>query len=255
MTNPRLRVGSVPYLNARPLVEGLAADPDIEYSESIPSRLAIELEQDRVDVALVSSVVQLKLPDALRIGDYGIVSVGPVWSVLLVGEADPLAARTVALDGASLTAATLTRIVYGTLLGRSDVQFHRTVAAPELAGSANATLIIGDAALQPIPKGLQAVDLGEVWTQHTGLPFVWASWLARPQRATASAAAVLDAAARRGLALRDSHAEDARRFGVDPTRARGYLRDAIRFPIGEPEERGLRQFLEWAGPHIAALNP
>lgn len=249
------RIGSVPYLNARPLVEGLAERPDVIYSESIPSRLAGELEAGDVDVALVSSVEQLRLRGARRIGNYGIVSNGPVWSVLLVGPNDPLAARTVALDGASFTAATLTRITYGTLLERHDVTFQRTRAAPDLeAETADATLIIGDAALGKIPAGMKTVDLGKIWTDHTGLPFVWATWLARPELSDEPTTGILDAAASAGLQRREQHAAGAARYGVDPSRALGYLQEAIRFPLGPAEEEGLARFLEWARPHVQHLG-
>jgi predicted solute-binding protein len=54
--SPSLRIGAVPYLNARPLVEGLAADPRVAYREDVPSALAAELAAGRLDCALASSI-------------------------------------------------------------------------------------------------------------------------------------------------------------------------------------------------------
>lgn len=254
--SPPLRVGSVPYLNARPLVHGLDADPEVVYSEAVPSALAVDLERGAVDVALVSSIERLRLPGSRLVASHGIVSDGPVWSVLLVGEGDPLAARTVALDGASLTAATLTRITYARFLGRDDVRFVRVGAAPDPAApGADATLIIGDAALQTFAPHLRVVDLGELWTRHTGLPFVWAAWLARPGFAALEAAgARLDRAAEGGLARITELARRGPRYGVAPDLAARYLTDAIRFPIDERARAGLDLFLEWGRDHAAPTS-
>lgn len=243
MSRP-LRVGSVPYLNARPLVVGLDDDPRVEYRECVPSRLAGLLEQGEVDVALVSSVEILRLPGARRVTRFGVVSDGAVWSVLLAGEADPTTAARVALDEASLTAATLARIAYREFFQRDDVHFARGESGEPL--EADARLIIGDPALDPGLRGLRRIDLGELWTERTGLPFVWALWLARPGADHSLAEGILEQAARRGLGAAARFPEFGPRHGVDPALASAYLRDAVRFRIGEREEAGLSLFLDLA---------
>src|SRR5687768_17102849 len=52
----RLRVGSVPYLVARPINFGLETDPRVELVRDVPSRLIDRLRAGEVDVALVSSI-------------------------------------------------------------------------------------------------------------------------------------------------------------------------------------------------------
>lgn len=242
----RLRVGAVPYLNARPLVEGLADDPAVAYREDVPARLAAALDDGALDVALVSSVEALRAPARSYVEGLAIASAGPVESVLLAGPADPRAARTVALDGASLTAAALTRLVYGTFLGRRDVVFQPAPPAPDpRATGADATLVIGDAALRLDVRGLAIVDLGALWTEATGLPFVWAVWLLRPGADADRIRDRLHAARRAGAATRDARARAAAHaLGLPPVTALRYLRQVMRYDLGPAERQGLSHFGE-----------
>ena len=56
------RLGTVPYLNALPLVGGLADAPGVELVEELPSRLAPRLRSGELDLALVSSVELFRTP-------------------------------------------------------------------------------------------------------------------------------------------------------------------------------------------------
>lgn len=248
--NP-LRIGSVPYLNARPLVSGLDRDPGVLYEELVPSRLAERLAGGALDVALVSSIEALKpgagaLTSAVCIG-----SEGPVLSVLLVGRGDPRRARTVALDGASLTAATLTRVLFRHVFERRDVTFVRTGVAPEPGRTdADATLVIGDAALRLYEEdavGSHRLDLGAAWTDATGLPFTWAGWLLHEDADETRVAGRLDDAWSEGRARRVEEARrGARTLGLSTALAERYLVEVMRYPFGERERLGLARFGELA---------
>ncbi|MFG0317830.1 MAG: menaquinone biosynthetic enzyme MqnA/MqnD family protein [Planctomycetota bacterium JB042] len=246
-----LRIGSVPYLNARPLVAGLADDPDVRYREEVPSRLAERLADGALDAALVSSIEALRPGAAPLIENVCIGSDGPVLSVLLVGRDDPRRAATVALDGASLTAATLTRVVYHHFLERRDVSFVRADVAPDPARTgADATLVIGDAALRLLEEGrtgARVLDLGAAWTEATGLPFLWAGWLTSPGADLGRLRRRLDRAWEDG---RPRRGEDARRgareLGLSSGLAERYLLEVMRYPFGARERAGLVRFGELA---------
>lgn len=240
MKNPgRIRVGAVPYANALPLVADLEDDPAVELIRAVPSRLAALLDRGEVDCALVSSahVLRRDLPFAEGIG---IASEGPVWSVLLVGLRDPARARTVALDGASLTAAALARIFYRGFLERTDVRFVPAPPAPDPACTgADATLVIGDRALRPDIDRCWRIDLGEVWTRRTGLPFVWALWALSPRLPAdrrAALSARLATARDRGLSRIDRLVGRTAAPPLDPNRLHEYLARVVHYSLG-PEER------------------
>ncbi|MBM3984316.1 MAG: hypothetical protein FJ296_01280, partial [Planctomycetes bacterium] len=52
----RMRLGSVPYLNALPLVQGLAGRADLSLAEDVPARLVPRLRAGELDAALCSAV-------------------------------------------------------------------------------------------------------------------------------------------------------------------------------------------------------
>ena len=241
-----LRIGAVPYLNARPLVDGLAEDPRVEYSEDHPSRLAARLHEGMLDVALASSVETLR-DDVRFVPHLGIASRGPVWSVRLIGRVDPRQADTVALDGASLTAAMLTRIVFEKFLGR-EVNFTRTDPAPDpTATDADATLIIGDPALlfdaQRASGDLQSLDLGQAWSDATGLPFVWALWLAGPDTDLGAASTILRDARQRSSGRTEQHVDWGRcHLPLSDEHLRRYLTEIMVYELGDREMEGLRAF-------------
>ncbi len=243
-----LRVAAVPYLNARPLVDGLRDAAGVVYSEAVPARLAHLLAAGKVDVALVSSIEAGRCPERI-LADLCIASRGPVWSVQLLGARDPRAATSVALDGASLTAAALTRAYYARILGRSDVAFRAAPPAPDPAASgADATLVIGDAALRLRESAFARVDLGAAWTAATSLPFVWAVWLLAPGADAGAARALLVEARERGLKRLDEHARAAAATcGVPEEVARDYLARIVYYRLGGAERAGLELFWRMSG--------
>lgn len=241
MTAP-LRIGSVPYLNARPLVEGLSCWPGVRYSEDVPARLAADLAAGRLDVALVSSVEALRTGLDRAIPGLCIASEGPVWSVVVASEGDPRSAAQVALDGASLTAAALTRLTYERFFCRPDVRYVAAPAAPDPAASGgDATLVIGDAALRLDPARWRTLDLGATWTAATGLPFVWALWLCREGLPPEAVEPTLRRAATRGRVDPARHAAGGAR-GIAAATGREYLERIMRYDFGPREDAAVRHF-------------
>jgi predicted solute-binding protein len=93
----------------------------------------------------------------------------------------------------------------------------------------------------------------------TQLPFVYAFWAGRPGAASAEDVAGLREVRDRGVAAVDAIA--AQLFPGRPdrgARAGSYLRENVKYDLGEKEEAGLRRFYELAariGVARAALPP
>jgi chorismate dehydratase len=117
-----------------------------------------------------------------------------------------------------------------------------------MLADADAALIIGDnALLRDGDDAIQKVDLGEVWTATTGLPFVYAFWAGRHGAVTDGEVAALQQARDAGV----RHSDDVAReyFGALPDRqAMGarYLRDNIKYSLGPDERAGLELFFRYA---------
>lgn len=209
-----LRVGSVPYLVARPLTMGLKQDPRVTLVHAEPSRLARGLTDGSLDVALASSVLAA-VPPRLPLWMDGplIAAHGPIRSVLLFTRPElrsPREVRSWLADPASRTgralAGILLRDLWETEASVSDPPPGSDLFAAADACAADAVQIIGDAALraQAEPGGWQAHDLGSAWRELTGLPFVFAGWIGRAGFDFATAAAVLAEAAARGAQQLDA---------------------------------------------------
>jgi chorismate dehydratase len=120
----------------------------------------------------------------------------------------------------------------------------------------DAAVIIGDEALflgsGPRVIGgreveVEKIDLGEVWTQSTGLPFVYAFWAGPIGVLTGADVATLQAARDAGLARLDEIAVDY--FHAAPERQDAgvrYLRDNIKYRLGPDERAGLELFYRYA---------
>ena len=112
----------------------------------------------------------------------GIGSRGPVASVALYTQKPIGEIRHIALDTSSRTSVTLIQV-----LCRHHFHINPSFVphGPDLAAmttACDAGLLIGDPAFDADHDalGLRKIDLGEVWTAMTGLPFIYAAWTGRP---------------------------------------------------------------------------
>jgi chorismate dehydratase len=114
--------------------------------------------------------------------------------------------------------------------------------------SADAVMLIGDRGLLA-PEGQFAFvwDLGEEWVRWTGLPFVFAMWVARPNVATDRLARLLSSARDEGVGRLEAIARDAApKVGLSQEACLVYLRDHLAFRLGPEQRRGLELFAEYA---------
>jgi chorismate dehydratase len=251
-----IRVGTVRYLNAAPLVSELAP-PRFHVVADHPRGIAAALSNGEVDVALAPVAAVLMDPTLRIVPGLCVGADGPVASVLLVAETPPEAWSEVVLDGESRTSATLAQLLLrGPLADQvaPDVGI-RTVApgaAPALAVGSVAALVIGDAARALPDRLTYRVDLAATWKTWTGLPFVFAVWACREGFDPNEASAVI-AAGRAGVAKIPS-----RHVGADLE----YLTANIRYPLDERALMGLRRYAALAAeagilphPHVPLLPP
>lgn len=242
-----LRYASVPYLNAKPLLEGLADEVGPVRLE-VPAVLTRLLAAGEVDVALAPVVASFETPSLTLVEAGAIATRGAVGSVLLFSKVPPAQARTVALDTSSRTSAALTRVLFRFRWGSSPVFVPRSPDPDLTRLEEDAALLIGDPALLARWEGPPPVDLGHEWCEWTGLPFVFAAWLARSPEIAIEATSPLRRAAERGQArLGVLAAEGAALLGIDPEVSDDYLRRHLSFEFGDREREAVRRFRDhWA---------
>jgi chorismate dehydratase len=242
----------VSYLNAEPLVYGLADEPRFRLERDVPSRVAEKLHRGESDLGMIPSV-------EYAFGDYAIVpgiaigSRGAVRSVNLYHRVPLAEVRRVALDTSSRTSVALLKVLLHETLGRHPEYVARAPSVPTMLESADAALVIGDPALYfdgEVPR----LDLGEEWLRRTGLPFVYAFWAGRPGTLSVPDVRRLQQALADGLqAIGPIAARYDGQEGAREAQNASYLRSNIVFTLGSDEERGLREFYRRA--HALALIP
>jgi len=190
-----LRVGRIPYINCYPVYGGIdrgVVQLDAELVDGIPSHLNRLMARGALDISVISAVEYAR--DAARyllLPDLAISCDGPVRSVMLFSRvpAASLSGRRVLVTRSSMTSVALLELLFEHVW---DARPSFVPADAEIADLAraeqpehDARLIIGDAALL-LSSGTSdlarqypyAYDLGAVWKEWTGLPFVFAVWVA-----------------------------------------------------------------------------
>lgn len=244
-----VRVGAVNYLNTKPLIEGLAElAPHFELSLDLPSRLADQLADARLDVALIPVIEFFRGQHYGFVPGVAIGSRGPVLSVTLFSRKPWSEIRSVSLDEGSRTSAALTELMLRQRY-QIDPDFERLpIDQPAEGLRTDAVLLIGDRAMHACLPGYEfAYDLGEEWTDWTGLPFVFAIWAVRDGLDPQEVAPYFQQAKQRGLQrIGPIAAREAERLKLDPGFARRYLTNIVRYDLGAKELAGLGLFYERA---------
>jgi chorismate dehydratase len=181
-----LTIGQITYANCTPIFhELLKSCPEGRYrlERGVPAVLNEKLRQGEIDLCPSSSIEYGRRAERYYLlPDLSISAVGPVKSVLLFSRLplEELAGQTVGLTSESETSVVLLRI----LLER----YHGVAASFEPTSGLDldrypACLLIGDAALKAVPaqRNVHCFDLGALWHEATGLPFVFALWIVRQE--------------------------------------------------------------------------
>lgn len=246
-----IHLGAVDYLNARPLVHGLDRRSDLfTLRFDPPSRCAVLLHEGAIDVGMIPAIEYCRGPEYRIVPGMAITSTHTVASVALFTKVPVDRIRTIAADTSSRTSNALLRILCAE---RFRIQPSFTPMAPDpdaMLAAHDAALIIGDPALylDPDAKGVEKIDLGEEWTDMTGLPFVWAFWAGRPGVVSPAAVEALREARDAGVAASD----DIAAAYCGPERAalgQAYLRDNIQYDLGERQVLGVRAYYAFAAKH------
>jgi chorismate dehydratase len=247
---PRLRLGAVEYLNARPLVYDLQHSGRVALRFDVPSRCAELLHAGEIDVGLIPSIEYLRGPRSYAIVPFVCVaSAGPVASVALYTRKDPEDLRSIAMDTTSRTSVALMRVIAKQAYGIVPEPVSMAPDLDAMLARADGAVIIGDKALflDHEAAGARKIDLGELWTHTTGLPFVFAFWAGRQQAVTPADVGMLRNARDGGLANLEAIARAYLPGNVERQAiACRYLRDNIQYTLGDEELEGLTAFYTYA---------
>jgi chorismate dehydratase len=250
------RIGSVPFLVGRPLVEPLAEREAVLLE--VPALLIERLRRGELDVALASTIELFRTPGTRCVRGPGIVAQERVMSVQIFSRVPFEEIRSLALDPASRTGQALSHILLAERASAACTFVPLAAGEDPARADADAFLQIGDAALRytlgaaPLPRGVQwNYDLATLWRARTGLPFTFAVWIARPGAELGDLPRRLREARDRGVAgLSALVTRAARELELPEEGVRDYLTRACSWDLEAPGVLdGLRLFGAKAAAH------
>ncbi len=172
-------------MNTKPLLFGLEQghlNDEVELLLDYPANLVKLLKSNQIDIGLIPVGALPSLGEYQIISDYCIGTEGEVASVAVFSEVPMEEVDTVLLDYQSRTSVMLCKILFEKHW-KKKVQF---IDAQDESYIENirgnvAGLVIGDRALKIRARFRFKFDLGLAWKEMTGLPFVFAIWVAKKQ--------------------------------------------------------------------------
>ncbi len=194
----KIKISAVAYTNTKPFIYGIERSEllkQIDLSLDIPSECAAKLINNQVDIGLIPVAAIPFVPNANIVADYCIGSVGAVNSVFIFSNLPVSEIKTVKLDPQSRTSNKLAEVL---------LKFHfkvEVIFTTNQEEQTDAIILIGDRTFGRQHDFAYAYDMGEEWMKFTGLPFVYAAWVANKEIPSAFIAD-FNAALKFGLAQR-----------------------------------------------------
>lgn len=261
------RIGAVSFLNTIPLIDWLVHgdDSQAEVVRDLPSLLPEQLSRGEIDVGLLPVVEIFRGTGWGMFGGTGIAGLGNVDSVKLFAGGSLEHLERVVVDRGSRTSVALLEILFRELVGDCP-EF--VVAEPQVGWQprpGEGCLVIGDRCFQfdkffedNPAANLRVLDLGALWTELTGCPFVFAAWAVGPgflsefgKQGAADLKALIEFSRDQGLANLTSLASReaaAGQLGIGGQNSaeaiETYFRCSLKYELGQEEMAGLNQFMD-----------
>jgi len=186
----KLTIGKIPYANLFPIYYTLQNKCDCsgyEFIEGVPSKLNRMLRDGEIDISPSSSIEFIRNPHLYNLIDgHSISCSGCIASILLFSRkpVNELNGGKIYVTSQSETSIALLNIVLKKFYG---IECDLIASDKPENSDGDAFFLIGDDALklnkelQDGKESLLVYDLGEIWAEHTNLPFVFALWIARKE--------------------------------------------------------------------------
>lgn len=253
VTPASLRLGTPVDFYTAPLAVPLgSADAFVRHPDT-PARLALALREGKLDIAFLSPLDYARESSLYEIvpgaGASSSVSTGTV--SLVFREENLHTVATVAIDPAYTSEIVLAKIVLAEEFELRPKFVPVQGSVDEMLAQADAVLLVGDASLRAVDVHPNRIDLVEVWTEMTDLPFVHGIWVARAGKCTPVHANLLQDAVRTGVQSIETIAGNAPAT-LFPDQNRNLLYDylnAFSYELTDEDVDGFQEFIRFAYYH------
>jgi chorismate dehydratase len=249
----KINVSVVSYANSVPFVYGLQNSEvlaDINLSLDMPAACADKLLNGTVDIGLIPIVETLRMKEYEIVSDLCIGAVNDVKTVIIASNTPIEELSQIYLDYQSRTSVVLARVLakYHWKINPQWIPATKGFETEALSKGAGA-VIIGDRTFSV--KSKYRYDLACEWKTLTGLPFVFAGWVANKH---------LDdnfkVRFNQALLFGTQHIEESVNlcppsltFHADIV---GYLQNNISYPLDAPKRKAMNMFLDYAREFVKA---
>ncbi len=176
-----IRISAVSYTNTIPFIYGLEHSQisnKISLSLDVPFKCAEKLRKNEVDIGLIPVAEMFKMPAYQLISNYCIGADGPVNSVFIFSNAPIAEVTHLQLDPQSRTSNMLAKVLIKNFWKLNPVYLAYADDYALSKQNKTAFVQIGDRTFGQINKHKYVYDLAAEWKNFTGLPFVFAAWVA-----------------------------------------------------------------------------
>ncbi len=227
-----------------PLEKGLV-DHNFNIFYYNPSTLSKKLMEKKVDIGLIPVAEFLKHDNYLALPDISISSYGKVDSVVLLSRVDIKSIKTVAIDSRSQSSTALLKIILEMFFEIKPTYLKREVGDNFLQG-VDSGMLIGNSGLKALYEdnnNFLIHDLGELWTKHTGLPFVYAVFAHNKEFDPGSDYKKLIEARDKGVSIIPEIVDkEYEKLGLSKEQCELYLGERIKFDLDPEKIRGLKEY-------------
>lgn len=246
-----LRLGDVPFINSKPLFYALEknlVNHRFVIESHPPHILSRLLYEKKIDLGLIPVFELIKRGDYKVIPDISISSFGKVDSVILISKKEIGQVRKIVLDRRSQSSSNLLRVIFSCFYG-TDPEYSEKDYDAKFLEDADAGMVIGDTGLRYLYSNNEdyiIYDLGELWSNHTGLPFVYAVLAVGQGVNLGDSVRILTESKKIGMERIDEICENEHeRLGISFDFCKKYVSERIRYDLGEEEIRGIEKFSDY----------
>ncbi len=261
-----IQLGHIIYSNCFPPHAGIILQKvpfPFKLVEGIPTQLNRMLNEGTIDVSPSSSIEYAMNPGRyILLPHLSITSKTRVMSILLESTIpiEELDDKVVAITTASATSVILLRVLLEVRYGVNPRYILYEQGAEDPSDRADAMLTIGDLAIQRSQESTypHRYDLGELWNEFTGLPFVFALWQANDRKNIHKDLQrlydIIIEAKLYGIShLKELSEASSDRFNLSSDVLFAYWK-LFSYNFDEEERKGLLTFYEYAA-EIGAIEP
>jgi chorismate dehydratase len=175
------KIIAVSYSNTLPFIFGIQNSgflKNFSLKLEVPAKCAEQFIEGAADISLMPVGAMNNINDYEIVSDYCIGSKGKVKSVLLLSRLPLNEIKCVHLDNESKSSVNLVKVLAKFYWKKNFIWQNITKNSMNDLHSFESVVVIGDKAMELSPEYPYIYDLADEWTGFTGLPFVFACWVA-----------------------------------------------------------------------------